>query len=459
MRYTLSILFTVAAAVPLQAQWTTTAVYVGTANTDIPVGMAVRAFGGLTRDVVLLVERRDGPNDPATQHFNTLLRQRCTDAACAVASSEPPLQVPPADQVVPVGLTSDQYYNASLALHNSYFYVTPPSPPPPFPPFPTFPPIAIPRLESVHVVRRSGPTAGCTTTELDLVEEALDLDTLVWSQQTVSANSVGQCEDRQLSYTQQSGDTLHTCWTLDPDPNPLVTNDNQVWCGSRPLSSSWSSALLADGLDDQDHMSFVVDPVTNWRYVVHRDRDAAPDTVALRVPDTGAAGSLVAAPADQLDYPSIARAPDNSYHSVWHYPKNTGGQIRYSSCPATSDCTDVLNWTASVQIRAANGARHAEIASSAKGKLMVTWMETGASGDRVHFKEVCAGNGWPFGAGEVPRVAGGLAVSQSTFIGRPHLSIDDGFDLVHLAFVEFDSKTNPTSGNAWWSRKSFVDCP
>jgi hypothetical protein len=446
MRYTLSMLFAVAAAAPLQAQWTTDQIYTGT-PTDIPVGVAVRAFGGaFSHDAVLLVERRNGPNDPATEHFNTLLRQRCQNAACTLFSSDPPVQVPPADQAVPVGLANDQYYNGSLALHSSPAFWVPPFP---------LPPIHFPRLDAAHVVRRNGPTAGCATTELDLTEEALDLDTLVWSQQTVSANSVGQCEDRQLSYTQRSGETLHTCWTQDPT---AALNDNQVWCGSRPLSSSWSSALLADGLDDQDHMSFVVDPTTDWRYVVHRDRDAAPDTVALRVPEAGTVGSLVAAPADQLDYPSIVRAPDNSYHAGWHFPKNTGGKIQYSSCPATSDCTDVANWVAPVQIRMANGARHAELAASADGKLMLAWMETDADGDRVHFKETCAGNAWPPGAGEVPRVTVN-SVFQSTFIGRPHLTIDDWSDLVHLAFVEFDSKTNPTSGNVFWSRKNFVACP
>jgi hypothetical protein len=440
MRLTLMILGALAAAVPLQAQWTNFHVYAGVAGTDIPVGIAAASFG---HDLVLVVERRDGPNGPATQHFQRLFHFQCTDPACTVLAF-PQQLVPPAPAA---GLASDQYYNGSLALNGLTIYALP------FPPFPGIGPLYL--LRSAHVVRREGPTAGCSSVELDLGEQAFDFSTATWSAQTVAANSVGACEDRQLSYTQRSKDTLYTCWAQDPT---AAANDNQVWCGTRPLTSTWSTSLLADGVDDQDHMSFVVDPVTDWRYIVHRDRDASPDNVALRVPEMGTAGSLVTAPADQLDYPSIARAPDGSFHAVWHFPKNTGGFIHYASCPATSDCTVAGSWTAPVQIRTANGARHAEIAASADGKLMVAWMETDGSGDRIHFKETCVGNNWPFGAGEVPRVAAGQAVSQSTFIGRPHIAIDDAYHFVHLGFVEFDNPANPTAGDAWWSRKSFTTC-
>jgi hypothetical protein len=450
MRHTICTLVALAIALPVHAEWTTFQAYNGTPGSDIPVGVSIRAFGP-TNDVVLVVERRDGTNGPGTSHFLKLLRFQCGPPDCVGIGVYPALDVPPAPAA---GLTNDQYHNASLALHGSIVSV-------PLPLVPGGPIRPLWSLDSAHILHRSGPTAGCSATQLDLAEEVLDFDPLSWGHFAVSANSLGQCKDRQLSYTQESGDTLFTCWTLDPTS---AASDNQVWCGQRNLTGMWTawiSSLLADGANDQDHMSFVVDPATDFRYVVHRDRDASPDGIALRVPETGTAGNLAPAggPGDELDYPSIGRAPDGSYHAVWHFPAVTGGQIHYASCPAASDCTVAANWSPSVQIRTASRARHAEIAISSEGRMMVTWMEGSPRGDRVHFKETCVGSGWPPGGGDRPRPLSNVTVDQSTFMGRPHITIDEELDLVHLAFVEWDTAANPGSGTVQWSRKAIATCP
>ena len=423
----------------IAGQWTTINVYSGTAGTDIPVGVAARAFGP-TGNVVFVVEHRDGPNNPATQHFLTMLRFLCP-AGCPIAGIWPPEQVPPA----PVGLASDQYYNASLALKG------------------TVAPTA--RLDSAHIVRRTGPAAQCGNTELDLSEEEYSFASSTWNQSVVDANTIN-CQDRQLSYTLESAGTLYSCWTQDPTAS---SGDNQVWCSSRLIASGvWSApSLVADSAKDQDHSWFDFDPVNARRYIVHRNvrvnPNMNPDIITLSVPEVFAAGDmpegLVGVP-DDRDYPSIARAADGSLHAVWHAPKNVGGHIRYARCPATRDCTQVGNWVPPVEIRTATGARHAEIMIAENGRLMIIWMERDDSGrDRIHFKETCQGTAWPAGGGEVPRPAAGLPMHQSNYMGRPHITIDNTHSLVHLGFVEFDDKNNPTDGDIFWARKTFADCP
>lgn len=416
-------------------QWTTTNVYSGTAGTDIPVGVAVRDFGP-TGNVVFVVERRDGPNDPATQHFLTMLRFLCP-AGCAIAGIWPRVQVPPA----PVGLGSDQYYNASLALKGS---VAPTA-----------------TLDSAHIVRRTGPAAQCGNTELDLSEEEYSFASAAWNQSVVDANTIN-CQDRQLSYTLESGGVLYSCWTQDPTSGG---GDNQVWCSSRLIASGvWGApSLLADGINDQDHPWFDFDPVNALRYIVHRNRDANPDIIMLRVFEPGTVGDMpegLTGTPDDRDYPSIARAADGSLHAVWHAPTTSGGHIRYARCPATRDCTQAVNWVPPVEIRTATGARHAEIMIAENGRLMIMWIEENDSGrDRIHFKETCQGTAWPAGGGQVPRPAAGLPVDQSNFMGRPHITIDNTHSLVHLGFVEWDDKNSRTDGDVFWARKTFANCP
>ena len=450
MRSRLILSLILALAAPVHAQWTTSVIYSGTA-TDIPVGVAMQAFGP-THDVVFVVERRDGPTGAAPQHFLTLQRFVCP-AGCAVPGV-PPRPVPPADQVPPDGLTNNQYYNPSLALKGS-----------PLPPLLEEADEAqlrsIISLESAHIVRRTGPTAQCSNEELNLSEEEYQFDSLTWLHYDIDANTLGNCQDRVLSYTLQAGGTLYSCWTLDPTTDD---KDNQVWCGSRTIAGgAWSASVLADGDEDQDHAWFDFDAVDGWRYIVHRNRDTSPDSVTLHVPELGRVGDMpvgLNGSPDERDYPSIVRASDNSYHAVWHAPKNGGGHIRYARCPATIDCTVAANWVAPVEIRTALGARHAEIAAWGNGRLMVMWMEKDAATVTASTsRRPARAPPGPNGPGQVPRPAAGLAVDQSNFMGRPHISIDDAFALVHLAFVEFDSWTNPTDGDVYWARKTLVACP
>lgn len=441
-------------AVPLPTvnvagQWTTTNVYGGTTGTDIPVGVAVADFGP-TGDVVFVVERRDGPDGPMSQHFLTMLRFSCL-AGCAVPGVMSPVQVPPADQISPVGLVgSDQYYNASLALEGSAALTS--------------------TLNSAHIVRRTGPTAQCGSTQLNLSEEEYLFASATWNHNEIDANTTGNCQDRQLSYTLQSGGRLYSCWTQDPTAGS--GRDNQVWCSSRLIAGGvWSApSLVADGLlvgvGDQDHPWFDFDPVNAQRYIVHRNVDMDPNTydiITLRVPEPGIVGDIpqgLTGTPDDRDYPSIARAADGSMHAVWHVPKLVGGHIRYARCPATRDCRQATNWVLPVEIRTAIGARHAEFMIAGNGRLMILWMEKDDNDrDRIHFQETCQGTAWPAGGGQVPRPAAGLPVDQSNYMGRPHITIDNTHSLVHLGFVEFDSTGNPTDGDVYWARKTFASCP
>lgn len=383
----------------IAGSWTTANIYGGTA-TDIPVGVAVRDFGP-TGDVVFVVERRDGPDGPMSQHFLTLLHSVCSAGGCAPVDW-PPVQVPPADQILPAGLVgSDQYYNASLALKG------------------TVAPTAT--LDSAHIVRRTGPTAQCDPDELDLSEEEYLFASAVWDHNEIDANTIGNCQDRQLSYTLQSGSTLYSCWTQDPTAGG---RDNQVWCSSRLIAGGvWGApSLLADGLlvgvDDQDHAWFDFDPVNALRYIVHRNVTANPDIITLRVFEPNTVGDmpegLVGVP-DDRDYPSIARAADGSMHAVWHAPKLVGGHIRYARCPATRDCTQAANWVPPVEIRTATGARHAEIMIATNGRLMIMWMEEVPIPSTYPFyavKEMIERNGIPAGQAQTSLTPGSANVTE-----------------------------------------------
>lgn len=420
-------------------QWTTTNIYTGTA-TDIPVGVAVRDFGP-TGDVVFVVERRDGPNGSMPHHFLTMLHSVCSAGGCAPVDW-PPVQVPPADQML--GLGDDQYYNASLALKGT---VVPSA-----------------TLDSAHIVRRTGPTTQCGSRQLNLSEEEYLFASTTWNHHNIDTNAIGNCQDRQISYTLESGGMLYSCWTQDPTSGG---GDNQVWCSARLIAGGlWNAPiLLADGVTiggDQDHPWFDFDPVNALRYIVHRNRDANPDIITLRVPEPGTVGDmpqgLMGVPQNR-DMPAIARAADGSMYAVWHAP-TAGGHIRYARCPAILNCTQAVNWAPPVEIRTAPSARHAEIMITGNGRLMIMWMEKDDNlRDRIHFKETCQGTAWPVGGGQVPRPATGLPVDQSNYMGRPHITIDNTHSLVHLGFVEFDNPGNPTGGDVYWARKTFADCP
>ncbi|MEQ1502710.1 MAG: hypothetical protein ABMB14_10800 [Myxococcota bacterium] len=320
-------------------------------------------------------------------------------------------------------------------------------------------PGAEPRIHVLHAARY--PT--CTPQVRRIEEHVYDPVTGLFDAWVV--HEPDACADAQLSHTVIADGTVWTCWTEDP---PTGGFDNQVWCGTRPLAPgpgvdpNWTTALLADGAQTQDHSWFTV--ADGARYAVVRDRDATPDAIDLHV--DGVTGPLAdGSPVQDDDFPSIARAPDGTLHAVWVEARR---RISYAKC--VSACDDPASWV--VQPRPVRKfdtgtVDHPEIAISDTGRMFVFWSEdhdpTAADQRRIHVKDKCLSDLMFSPAtepGDVVHDLGATPIDQTMLIGRPRVWIDDVGHTLHLAWLEKDHPgANPTHGDAIWAWRAFDPCP
>lgn len=314
-----------------------------------------------------------------------------------------------------------------------------------------------PRIHILHAVRYRG----CVEPTRRIEEHVYDPITGTFDSWLVRVPD--GCADAQLSHTVIASDHVWACWTEDPVTGGL---DNQVWCGTRDLLdplAPWTTELLADGAKTQDHNWFTV--ADGVRYAVVRDRDTSPDAIDLHA--DGVAGTLGdGSPVQDNDFPSIARAPDGSFHAVWVEARR---RISYGKCEA-ADCTDPANWIAQprpVRIMDTGPVDHPEIVISESGRMFVFWSEDhdpgAADQRRIHVKEKCRSDVM-FSPASDPGVVvsdiGPTPIDQTLLLGRPHTWIDEATDTLQLVYLEKGHPgPNPEHGDAIWARRPIDPCP
>jgi hypothetical protein len=272
------------------------------------------------------------------------------------------------------------------------------------------------------------------------------------------------CADTQLSHTLVAEDQVWSCWTEDPSTPGY---DNQVWCGMRDLTDSaaqWTTELLADGVSTQDHAWFVMSD--GIRYIVLRNRDTNPDTIAFH--SVGTTGPLPdGSPVLEDDFPSIARASDGSLHAVWVEGRR---RITYARCVAGLDCADFRNWVTQarpVRVLGGGGIDHPEIITSEAGRIFVLWAEDHQPGPgdqrRIHVKEKCLADPTftaPNALGQVVNDIGNTPIDQTLLLGRPHAWVDEAAQILHIVYLEKDIPgANPSHGDALHAWRPIVPCP
>ena len=312
----------------------------------------------------------------------------------------------------------------------------------------------------IHVVH-SAVYRGCAVPTRRIEEHVWD--PLVGAFDDWTVRIADDCGDAQLSHTVIADDHVWSCWTEDP---PTGGFDNQVWCGTRDLrdpAAEWVTELLADGAQTQDHNWFTV--ADGVRYAVVRDRDRSPDAIDLHA--DGAGGTLGdGSPVQDNDFPSIARAPDGSFHAVWVEARR---RISYAKCEAR-DCTDPANWIPQprpVRIMSTGPVDHPEIVIAENGRMFVFWSEdhdpAATDQRRTHMKSKCRTEAMFSPAtdpGEVVSDIGDTPIDQTLLLGRPHAWIDEGTDTLHLVYLEKDHPgRNPEHGDALWARRPVEPCP
>lgn len=79
-------------------------------------------------------------------------------------------------------------------------------------------------------------------------------------------------------------------------------------------------------------------------------------------------------------------------------------------------------------------------------------------GERIYEMERCGTGAWSAPALlRTPTGGANSAESQSIQIGRPRIVLNRNDNVAHVVLTE--NGTSPTTGELWWMRRSYTDCP
>lgn len=415
------------------AQWTVTPLYVGTdvsgLTGDVANGVAITGWGP-TNEVYFALNREvpDGVGRTSTLYVGRLA---CPGWAGCAPPALTQVGAPQADAQLPAVTMED---------------VGAPDP-------------------ILHVTWGSD-TPTCSPQVRSLVESTWDPATGVVATSLVH-EPVG-CADAQVSQIALADGFAWSCWTEDPLTGG---QDNVVWCGTRPAgpgdtadtgaaAAAWTTSLLAAGVRTRDHSGFVV--ADGQRYLVVRDRDPAPDAIDLWVDESELALPDGLATYEN-DFPSIARAPDGTFHAVW---VESRARITYARCVIGS-CDDPASWEIQPRAVRIGDVDHPEIAIAASGRMFIVWDEdqdpAATDQRRIHMKHKCPTNllfSPALMPGEKVSDIGASPNDQTLLLGRPRVWIDDTNALLHVAYLEKNHPgRSPTHGDALLGTRAVDPCP
>jgi hypothetical protein len=443
--------------------WISRSVFNGTAGSDIPVAVSLRAWG--PTDEVFVVYERRFPTQTDMPHKLYLRGYTCTDSVCGVNNAVTTY----AQQQISSTVYHDQYMHPAAAIDISSGGAR--------------------KLAVVHRERINSCDGDSTAYQDEVPSDPeakrLELREIQWysngdptGSYVVERDPSGDnvCTDRGTPYARYNNSLGRTraCWRWDDD-KPTSGAKTQIHCGRRDSSGSYTVTTLTNPepsvsgiLVDQDHVSFDLDPdVSDRRLVVHRSAEMSGDKLRLRFPDDTPATDLVMASADP-GQPDFAISSTGVWHMVWHEGYGESSKIKHAWCQpgGANQCKVAGNWTTELVEDDGADLRHAQVNTDGDRVFVVFMVDPDGNGQyRVQYKTRCNSGvtAWEQHiAPAYPCTPTTASEDQSLLMGRPSTAVDRGSNVFHVGFLQVDALDalgRHNDGEVIWSRITYPDCP
>jgi len=430
-----------------QAQWVGNLVESDTASTAV-VGAAIRQWGP-TDEVFMVFEVRD-TNTLVNEHHVHIGEWECNNTSCSSASFVNS-SASPMDLLN--DLRHDQYAHPAMAIKREG-------------PSEGRDLIVTMRGRADDECDGSGPyaTGGATET----VTKYLDVVGRWWSTNPVGLGSGtvrmdaldSVCENAQYSFTRYDRNTYDAHAAYDWEETPDVVSGPtyvpaDVFVADYPDGGPWSHEAIWRGATEPNlhyapTFDFYDDGAGNARRVVAY-HDVTASSVEVAHPDEPDPWNSDAAFSTAVGQwnPSIKVQGDRV-----DVVTATGSNINYNTCSTTFsvDCRNDADWTEEI---IATNATEASVVSDGDRLFIVSSSNT--NGSEVKVRTKCVGD--PSWSVEAPRSVP-TGESQMLYSGRPYVALNKKDNVLHVVFIENENGLpNEDTGDAFWFRRSYADCP